>query len=168
MNHLRFAVLLWATVLLVPGCAGTDTVAVEFVEGVVKLDGKPVEGAMVMFQPEDTTNGVAGTGLTDANGVYHLSALDGEPGQGVPVGNYRVSIKKVVTEQKGVDAAENASAGSLTMEDYTKKMAAQASSGAAQFSYQYLIPKKYSLPASSGLTAQVKSGKNDIPFDLDN
>ena len=53
---------------LLSGCGGgqpgADRPAVVPVKGLVLYDGKPVEGAMVVFQPEKHEHGAAG--LTDA------------------------------------------------------------------------------------------------------
>ncbi len=52
------------------GCGGgSDTPKVYPVKGTVKIDGKPVDGATLTFNP---TNGRPSVGVTDANGVYYL------------------------------------------------------------------------------------------------
>lgn len=72
----------WALGLLgfcfVLGCSeSTDQPEVAEVTGVVTLDGKPVAGVNVLFQPE---SGRAAAGLTDTEGNYELLYLDGVPG----------------------------------------------------------------------------------------
>jgi hypothetical protein len=74
------------------GCGGgTATVG-----GVVTLDGKPLEGAVVTFSPTggDPNGGVGGSsGRTDAEGRYTLrTVIDDKPG--AAVGKHRVVISK--------------------------------------------------------------------------
>lgn len=55
--------------LMAGGCAKSDLPELGQVEGVVTLDGNPLEGAHVEFQPEA---GNPSFGTTDANGHYEL------------------------------------------------------------------------------------------------
>ena len=67
-----------ALVLCITGCSGsTDQPEVADVSGVVTLDGKPVAGVNILFQPE---SGRAAVGLTNEQGEYELLYLDGVPG----------------------------------------------------------------------------------------
>jgi hypothetical protein len=76
------------------GCGG-DGPAVEKVAGVVRLDGKPVEGATVSFVPG--SGGLFASGLTAADGSFTLNtaAPGARPGSGAAVGDYRVTIVKM-------------------------------------------------------------------------
>jgi hypothetical protein len=60
------------------------------VQGKVTVDGKPVKGLEVNFQPKDPAIGTTATGYTQADGSYKLHY----PGdkEGAPVGDYTVSI----------------------------------------------------------------------------
>src|SRR5262249_11387748 len=64
------------------------------VEGIVTLDGKPVEGAMVSFVPEGG-KGLPATGLTESDGVFHLTTFSFEDGA-LP-GEYKVLVTKSPT-----------------------------------------------------------------------
>ena len=69
LYHTRFcaaSTLLVAAVLT--GC-GDNGPATGMVDGVVTLDGKPLDQAMVSFQPQ---NGRRSIGVTDASGHYKL------------------------------------------------------------------------------------------------
>lgn len=55
------------------------------------LAGKPLPDVMVQFLPE--SGGRPGTGITDTNGHYTLSFVDGA--EGAPVGPCRVEITTV-------------------------------------------------------------------------
>lgn len=75
------------------GC-GRSGPAVEFVEGLVLLDGKPLEGAAVGLTPIDG-KGLPATGRTDAAGVFRpTSTRGGRPEGGAMVGEYVVTVAK--------------------------------------------------------------------------
>ncbi|MCH5373930.1 MAG: carboxypeptidase-like regulatory domain-containing protein, partial [Planctomycetes bacterium] len=57
------------------------------VTGIVTLDGEPLEGAKVIFQPK---KGQPAAGITDGKGRYSLTTLENHDGA-VP-GQYRVII----------------------------------------------------------------------------
>jgi len=75
---------LWVALVMFAGCSGTGPVPVE---GVVTLDGKPLEGATVMFRP---AQGRPSAGKTDAAGRYRLRYTSERDGA-VP-GTHVVSI----------------------------------------------------------------------------
>src|SRR5262249_26417852 len=60
------------------------------VEGTVLLDDKPLDGATVVFQPEE--GGQPATGMTGSDGVFHLTTRT--TGDGARTGNYKVTITK--------------------------------------------------------------------------
>jgi hypothetical protein len=151
------------TVLALCGCGESSGPKVEYVEGIVKLDGQPVEGATVTFSPA-SPDGVGAVGTTDANGVYRMTALpDGAIDKGAVAGSYSVALMKVGSIDSGASiSAEDP--------DYAKKMA-EMSSGApsAAPKSNHLIPEKFNNPATSGLKVTVKSGTNkgdEFNFDV--
>ncbi|MDR1270847.1 MAG: hypothetical protein LBK82_15135 [Planctomycetaceae bacterium] len=80
-------------VLLLCGC-GTKLPIVP-VSGTVTLDGKPLEGFQVFFQPvhEKTSETMlTSSGLTDARGKFLLKTVEENPRNGASVGEYRVLI----------------------------------------------------------------------------
>src|SRR5262245_39633386 len=76
-------------VVLVAGCGdgGPSPVAVK---GVLKLDGKPVAGAVVGFHPE-AAGGKPAFGTTDAEGAFRLTTE--RPGDGALPGKYKIVIQ---------------------------------------------------------------------------
>ena len=58
--------------------------------GKVTLDGKPVEGAVVMFI--STSKPLSARGLTDANGEYQLTTY--EERDGAMAGEHKVTVRK--------------------------------------------------------------------------
>lgn len=78
-----------ALVVLVSACGGppSDQPDLSPVEGVVTLDGEPVESASISFQPTDGRRGAQGR--TDANGRYELYYIRDK---GCPIGDCTVAI----------------------------------------------------------------------------
>ena len=76
-----FGVLLFAL-----GCGGGDRAEVS--GKVTRADGSPLVGARVIARSDAT--GKSASGITDDDGSYVLSTV--EPGDGVPVGDYKASI----------------------------------------------------------------------------
>jgi hypothetical protein len=74
--------------LLLTGCGSGDGLA--RVKGKVTLNGEPLEGAIVQFQPTEE-GGTASAGKTDANGRYVLMHTFDQPGA-LP-GEHVVSIR---------------------------------------------------------------------------
>jgi hypothetical protein len=142
------------------GCGGGPTLKTEYVEGVVTLDGTPVEGATVMFQPVNPEQGMSANGFTDANGVYKLTALgtaeeQAEAEAGTLPGEYYVAVQKQFVEtgiseeeaeEQGIEFDPNASREEQKVE--------------------YLVPEKYKIAAKSGLKYTVKEGENKINIEL--
>jgi hypothetical protein len=86
--------IVFALVLLGWGCGAGGKFAK--VSGRVTLDGAPLAGAIVIFQPlnPDPTHPLPGShGLTDADGNYTLQ-VDLQATSGAAVGTHRVAISK--------------------------------------------------------------------------
>ena len=111
--------------------------------GVVRHQGEPVEGAVVMYQSGEQT----AHGLTDAAGKFILTTFD--EGDGAIAGTHKVSIRKTVYEKKPTkyDSPEERSVAKFAKE---------------------MLPAKYGKLDSSGLTAEITAGgKNMETFELD-
>lgn len=78
------------------GCGGSRKPVK--VEGLVTLDGKPVEGATVLFVPLDKEGNDA-TGVTNKEGVFHLTTFNSRDGA-LP-GNYKVTVHKLADLDAG-------------------------------------------------------------------
>ena len=132
MSPLRSLALL-SLVALSIGC-GPPALKLVPVSGVVTVDGKPIEGAAVMFSPE--AGGRPAVGLTDAMGHFQLTTL--KANDGALVGSHLVTVTKL--ETTGVEADDEGLSTPLTSE--VKQI--------------WHVPKKYSSTKTSGLTAEVK------------
>jgi hypothetical protein len=131
--------------LLVPvlllGCGGgaSDTPPLGKVSGLVTLDGQPLAGAIVVFQPPD---GRSSEGLSDESGNYTLRYDN--TNYGAKVGPHVVSI--------------------TTRTDGYAKPPVDGKEGEWVKGQPETVPAKYLKPGA--LTAEVKVGSNTINFEL--
>ncbi len=133
---------------------------VEYVEGVVTMDGTPVAEATVMFVPVTEGEGLSATGMTDESGVYKLTAanLGGETapaGGGTLPGEYYVGVIKSVQEVP-LSAEEAEEQGVEFVEPSSESIPETT----------HVVPVKYNNPKESGLKFTVEAGDNDIPITL--
>lgn len=138
------------------GCGGgasdLDRVPTHPVTGVVTLNGTPVEGAQVTFNPE-ARDGRGAFGLTDAEGRYELATF--EAGDGAVAGKYIVTMAKYDTPP--------APEGEVSEEEYVPP---EAGGGAAEAPPKNLLPDQYRQMHTSNLRAEVKEGDNTFDFAL--
>ena len=75
------------------GCGSSKQPLVP-VSGVVTLNGKPIDGARVFFEPESTGDvlnvGPSSYAVTDEQGRYSLETMDGD--EGAVIAHHRVTI----------------------------------------------------------------------------
>ncbi|TWT34098.1 hypothetical protein KOR42_53730 [Thalassoglobus neptunius] len=91
MVRFRFACLGILTGLLtLSGCGGSsDLPSLGTVDGVVKLDGEPLEGVQVTFAPADKEGRVS-FGMTDDSGYYSLKYSNNA--RGAVLGTHEVTM----------------------------------------------------------------------------
>ncbi|MGL4593725.1 MAG: Ig-like domain-containing protein [Thermoguttaceae bacterium] len=133
------------------GC-GDSGLKTSFVEGIVRHDGSPLEKAFVTFSPSELGGPeMMASGVTDSNGQYRLTVSQGgKVNGGTTPGKYRVSILKKTEYPIRLDPPPPG------YPDATKIPI-----------YGLVIPKHYTNPATSELTAEIKSGSNrGLNFDL--
>lgn len=124
------------------------------VSGTVTYKGKPLAGAAIVFLPEK--QGIrSALSVTDEQGRYKLWTY--EKGDGAPVGNHQVTVALRGPPEKA--ALHPSVKGKNLGEAYYEQVAATG---------KPLIPEKYFNPDTSGLTANVVKGKdNVVDFDLE-
>lgn len=148
LNRLFILTLLVVLVVTV-GCKPSTrrNLPVEFVEGVITMDGAPLGEASVQFIPkaEKAGNEPAG-GYTDAAGKYTLSSMNGDPGEGALPGEYDVFISKTISVPIPGATHEE---GDAPPEE-TKQV----------------TPEIYRDRSNPQLEANVVKGKNTFNFDL--
>jgi len=138
-------------VLLFVGCGETvdaDRPETAPVTGTVTYNGQPVEGATVTFMA-GASGGRGAVGTTDASGKFQLTTF--EAGDGAIPGAYKVKIAKTV------GGAPTAGEGEIM---------APPTGGPPTSEVKDELPVKYKDENTSGLTADVKDGDNDFPFEL--
>ena len=124
------------------GC-GRRGPAVEIVEGLVLLDGQPVEGATVLFSPE-------AAGRTGPDGGFRLNAAGGAKfGAGTKIGDYVVTIVKQDHDPVPPPDPDKPPSGPPNVKVWD------------------VLPVVYKHAVMSPLRATVKKGKNSYRFELD-
>ncbi|MCA9048218.1 MAG: hypothetical protein KDA89_05790 [Planctomycetaceae bacterium] len=135
MKQLTFSVCL----LVLFGC-GDGRPSLVPVSGSVTLNGEPVEGAQVGFEPQDMGDyNRPSVAVTDAQGNFTAGTYG--TSDGMPVGTYRVSVFK------------KEAVGKLP-ENYNSE---DTESNPQPIRYQWTVPQMYSTTAESGLTVEVTS-----------
>ncbi len=131
------------------GCKG-NVLETEPVHGTVTYNGKPVDGANVMFTPAaETGGGTPAVAITDEKGHYELQTLRGEVGAGTTSGEYIVSVSKTEMVPTGETTKTPEGGTEEVMEGHD------------------VLPKKYKSPGESPFRATVKEGEsNEFNFDL--
>jgi hypothetical protein len=112
----------------------------------VTYDGSPVPGATITFLHE----AAPAFGRTDAQGVARMKTY--VEGDGAVLGTHRVTITKSETVGERPDVDQDSP-------EY------DPSSAYVPATVRHMIPEHYALP-TSGLTAVVTDGPNDIRFNL--
>lgn len=153
-------VALAAVAVLCGGGCGRRLPAVEMVQGRVLLDGEPLDGASVGFLPAAPGKGVHAFGLTDTDGSFRLTTMpDGAAGAGTATGDYRIVISKIVRiDPAGPPPSVKPRPGA----SYPKLERV----GAWQPDNLIIVPDAYGMAETSGLTATVKPGVNELTFEL--
>lgn len=142
------------TCILLIALAGCGNGSLRPVEGIVTLDGKPIDNVIVSFSPE--SGGTSGAGVTDAQGKFTLSSA---LGRGLPEGNYLVAI----SEQSTVDDSEPKFEEGSNSAAY-EQMAVSNAKDYKQAQKKSRIPEKYD--SKSELRATVDATKSKFDFDL--
>ena len=133
-----------ALCLLLGGCGTSDFPSVS---GTVTLDGAPLSGVSVSFEPKGT-DGTSASGKTDSSGRYTL--ISTADLSGAKPGEYIVRIR---SPEPAIFGVNDESEDDKAEPNY-------------EFSEPYVnaVPEKYG--PNSELTATVQAGKNTIDFEL--
>lgn len=165
----------WVAVAVAGGCRRSGP-AVEMVEGVVTLDGKPVEGVVVAFKPLDGA-GLMAFGTSQADGRFWLNATrGGRPGKGTVAGDYAVTFTKTTGGYEIIEGPApqppdapppDIEAEKAAYEKWARERAARKPRPLPPV--EYLVPRAYIDEKTSGFRVTVKKGRNAGPefrFDL--
>ena len=142
-----FALLIVASIGCTPAGKGLK---VEYVEGLVTLDGEPIPEASVVFVPTtDTPPMETAMGMTNEKGVYKLTSPNGNPLAGAVAGEYKVLVSKILAKSLTEGKEYGTSTGYHV--PYTQT---------------HLLPDIYRDPQNPQFTVTVNKGKNKIPLEL--
>jgi hypothetical protein len=152
----------------IPGCRDASAPKVIPVAGTVRYQGKPLDGATVVFATSGETPGatVLAIGTTDAQGRFRVKTQVGSLGsyEGAVAGTHRVTISKFIppnhmTEQEYQQKVE---AEKKIMEAKGQLLPGEAAPAKVQ-----LLNPGYSNSQKTTLTAKVQAGEtNEFTFDL--
>ena len=144
------------------GCNGQPTLQTEYVEGLVTVDGEPVAEATVTFVPVTEGQGASATGMTNAQGIYKLTAaVTGDVAAvaeaGTVPGEYHVGVMKNV-----VDTPISQEEAEQQVIEYVPPPPGVRQEPKITF----VVPQKYNNPRQSGIRVTVEPGQNNIPLEL--
>jgi hypothetical protein len=149
-----FGALAALMLLGLAGCGGSGAKPVK-TEGVVTLDGAPLAGATVVFQPAEGT-GRPATGLTSADGSFRLTTFN--TGDGAMPGEYKIVVTKSADERGDApDVGQGNTSDSRAVSQKMGKMMIQMATkqkkgeGVAKSG----LPAQYSDPGRTILRAKV-------------
>jgi hypothetical protein len=132
------AIILFGALLPATAGCGDGRPETFKVTGTVIYQGKPLEGASVMFIPKKTR---PSSGTTDAQGRFTL--LSFSPDDGAVAGEHTVCVSKVLHDSK------------------------EPAHSMRNTNVRFVVPQKYSSQLTSPLRAMVtKEGPNDFRFEL--
>ena len=109
------------------------------VTGTLMVDGKPAEGATLLFHPKNVKNGIVASAVTGADGKFKFMS-DLRPG--IPVGSYDVTLTWPDPSVKPTES---------------QRMQGLFDGGPD------LLKGKYSMLGTSGLVQEVTASSKDLP-----
>jgi hypothetical protein len=139
--------------LAVSGCGKSRLVSVE---GTVTLDGEPLAGATVVFQP--VGEGQPATAQTDSDGNFQLVTLKGD--KGALPGEYKVLVSKGEEMQfSGGEPPDPGQMGKMMRaRDRKKQITLQPKKG--------VVPTKYANSATTPFQKETVPPKGKIVLEL--
>jgi hypothetical protein len=161
-------VLVGLAVCVVPGCGDANAPDTVPVSGVVQYQGKPLEGATVIFstQGADAQSTLLAVGKTNADGQFQVKTQMGATGSydGAVPGTHRVTVSKFIPPN-GLSDAEYQKL--LDAEAQIMATKGQLGPGEAAPAKVQLLRPEYSNSQKTTLTAEVKAdGKNEFVFEV--
>lgn len=148
-----FLVILFSTTLICVGCAAAESEdLVEVVKGHVTLDGKPLDGAEVVFWPSDINRHCA-TRTTESDGSFVVNP--DATYERLTAGSFTVVVNKIVVE----GGSQKTTKGSPAM----RKIAMKKQAALDPDSVRNLVPEPYRAAKTSPLHVEFQGGANDLP-----
>ena len=127
---------------------------------VVRLDGRPVEGALVMLGP--VGKGYSSQGTTAADGKATMTTF--RSGDGAVAGRYKVIVS---SEEVRDNPALNFPDPAIDREAYDLAKHKAAEAGLPFYLRRQLLPQRYVSFDTSGLDAEIRKGvANEVVLEL--
>jgi hypothetical protein len=151
--------------ITVAGLAGCNRAprwprATERAIAIVRVDGKPIEGALVILGPLGA--GYASQGVTDARGQARLTTFT--QGDGAVAGRYRAIVS---WEDVKPNPAVKIPDPKKDLEAFRAAMEAAIAAGHPTHLHQQRLPARYTSFETSGLEAEIRAGTvNEVVLDL--
>ena len=148
----RISIIFVLLCLPVMGCGNRAPFKTEPIDGTVTLENQPLVGAIVGLSPMDSEQKPA-YAKSDSQGKFRVTSVEGGlNGKGAMAGIYKICVSK------------NAQVRALSSEElkYLKSRGLKE-----KFDTISLIPEKYVSTETSGLTFEVKPGKNVLNINLE-
>ena len=120
----------------IEGCSGDSGPTCFPVRGEIRLEGKPLAEAMVVFHPLDPDAPEISKPLaySDKDGEFELTTL--KPRDGAPAGEYAITVELRELIQDGDQMVRDG---------------------------RNLLPERYRIPSESGLKFTVENEANEVP-----
>lgn len=139
------------------GCGGPKGLEdLNTASGVITLDGEPIEGAQITLVPTGT--GRSAGAVSDAKGVFKFQTL--QANDGVADGEYIVTVTKLRTENPYTEEEQKMlnESGRRHNDVFGKDRPEPTTVNE--------LPRKYSLPQTSGLTLTIAGNSKDLKIEL--
>jgi hypothetical protein len=141
-NHALFFACLFGATAALSGCSPSGP-TYNTVQGTVRVDGQPVEGAVIVFMPQPGSDVHGGSARTGPDGRYDVRSSQWP---GLQSGSYRVMIRRFVRPD-GTTVPQGISPESVECKQ--------------------VIPHPYADAQSTTLTVTIDQKKQEIDFDID-
>lgn len=146
---LKLCLLIFSLGIFLNGCGGPKgrpTIPTEPAGGTVTLDGAPLGKAEILFVAQ-SPGAENATALSDENGKFVLTSLNGAPGKGALPGEYKVTVSKTETKTLA-QPKKDPVLGETWTEDIQ------------------LVPTVYMSPDKTPLQATIQKGSNNVELEL--
>ena len=145
----------WFGLSLLSGCGDDSGLGKRYaVSGTVTYLGNPVAKGQITFTPVKVDDSIRPANGFIEGGSYTLTTS--APSDGAMPGEYKVTITSKEVDDSKIKATIAEKGGGARQQDVAK----------ATGNAKNLVPAKYQLADTSGLTATVKEQSNKIDFDL--
>ena len=143
------------------GCSSSKDPPLVAATGVVTFQGKPLGNATVVFIPD---KGLPAMGKTDSDGKFTLST---GTRKGVGVGPAKATVTAAASTPETLKQPKTQAEADAYMKQAQEMQKAMAEGRAQSFMPVSLIPEKYGMASSSGLSYTISNNPKDNHFKIE-